>query len=230
MGADSLSGTYDALVDEVKRAISLDLRRHGRVVRWVSCRLPPQLLPYLDRRGTRPARERAARRLSEVERTDPLFSVVTAPYFIEALARHVLSRFALTQEQVEALAKLHELRNEHQERVTRFFTLRPVRTALLAGVAIVATQLPKETFDTLGWSNRTYGWYRLALFTLLVIGIVGITLAVRWAEWLGPKDDPETAESRRVAHVTGLVLAESALIEHFPVFAPEDPAEASARG
>ena len=33
--------------------------------------------------------------------------------------------------------------------------------------AVLATQVPKDTFEVLGWSGA-YGWYRLTLFGVLI--------------------------------------------------------------
>jgi hypothetical protein len=121
---------------------------------------------YLEERSSG-ALDAFNERATPEDRANPLFGVVIAPYFIEALARHVTTQFDLTPEQSKDLASLHDERDKQEQVISTTLRFKSVRAAAVAVAAVLATQIPKESFEVLGLSTHAYGVYRLALFGLL---------------------------------------------------------------
>jgi hypothetical protein len=101
------------------------------------------------------------------ERELTLFPVVTNKWFVEGLAASVCDRFSISADDARALATLHTEREAERERFQRFYLLTPVRGFVVAVIAVLATQIPKDSFEAVGWGHA-YGWYRIALIAALI--------------------------------------------------------------
>jgi hypothetical protein len=238
----TLGETYDAIEREVREAVAFEKglqRRHlthsvSPIIRPLARptfafidRFPPRAWLYL-REKSEELREGLARDASDEDRANRFFDSATASYFIDALAARFRTQFRLTPAQAEGLQKLQAEREQEAATLLSIGSFRAVRGFAVAVVAILAAQLPKETFESLGIVGA-YGWYRLGL--LLALALI---LSISWAmsrmyerveeEGLGM---PPRRERRRVAYVMGLVLLVGAT-EGFESSASRD-AERSAR-
>jgi hypothetical protein len=148
--------------------------RYSATSRWFVAGLPwdPSLLrappqDWLDRRPP-----------TDAEKKNAFFPLVTNGYFAEGLARLSARTFNLDATDVDALAKIHELRAKGWASFERYAP-RGLALALVAGVSVLAAQVPEELFARAGWD---YGLYRIAVFSVFAAAILvlaGLWIAVR---------------------------------------------------
>lgn len=165
--ARTLSETYDAVIAEVRRVDDLrrSLLRRGRWAQKLAGLLYVNLLPGLGRRMNLPE---LSSRATREEWRDPLLDVIAAPYFFDALATHLREKFDLTPKEAGALLAIHgEWETQAQQRHA-LIGGRGIRAAALAVAAFFATELPKDSFESLGLTGNAYGIYRFVIFVALI--------------------------------------------------------------
>jgi hypothetical protein len=144
------------------------------VAKWALASWPFDPTSRMFASADSPTYEQVKRRL-EGRKSDPLWPVVAQPYWVEHFAHAAWQTLQLNAADVEALIKLQALRTNAQSRRDR---LRP--RARLAGLflaaSLVASQVPKELFERLGWD---YGAFRIAVFG--VVAVSTLLLGVFWA-------------------------------------------------
>ena len=232
MADRGLSETYDAVRDDVREVLELHQSIWGGDLslprRLLYRRSPPAMSLYLD--GGSSIEEALLRHQATPEqRAHRLFPILCAPHFVEAVALHVRSVHGLTGEQAKALQELHEAVDEQEKTVSSILQMRSRVGTVIAVVALVATQVPKETLALLGVGDRGYGVYRLWLFQLLVAGVLFVLLAGYFRELAvrfqratvhqhgAGKVVGDQVQWSHISYVLRLVLLECALVERFPV-------------
>lgn len=225
--ASGLNATYARVRQEIRDAIALQDRLRARrdvdrlsaaLAKRFETLMPAPLLGGMA--GRTPEAQAAVRARAMPEDLEhPLFEVVNSTYFIEALADHIRRKFTLNPEQVEALALLHAEREKQQREILSFFRLRGVRTTAVTLAAVLATQLPKESFAFLGLSANAYGGYRLIVFAVLMFVVLYVLLAsIAMSNAMRRSRAPafsDLADWRRLSYVTRLVFTEYPLLERF---------------
>lgn len=216
----TLSEMYDDVEEEVRAAVRLDADLRLRGMPWATralmLRLSPRLWRYLRKRPDS-LRKRLSDRATSDERESRFVEIVTASHFIEELAADLRRRFGLTGNQAEALERLHAEREREDATFAAFMGLRALRNLAVAAVALLAAQLPKESFEVLGWDSA-YGWYRLGLLLFLLTVLLYVALPRLLISTVGRSVQSLQVlrDASRVRHVTGLVLMVCATAGRFP--------------
>lgn len=145
------------------------------------------------------------------------YAVATAQYPAEAFAHHLIAVHSLSRSQAEALAKLHVARDAQERDIRAGQSLKSVRAGIVAAVALLATQIPKDSFTALDWSDRAYGFYRLVLFGVLVAAIAYLALISIAARVMLRKSARQKLRTRwkTVGRLTELGLLHCALVQDF---------------
>jgi hypothetical protein len=186
----SIGKIYDGVVEEVWSAVSLRqaLVISGRswLARQLFANFPLFLRPRPD-----PLRQKLEHAATTDQREHRHYAAVTGEYFIEGLATAICQQFSIDARKAKALTKLHLEREAEFARFERFWRLAPLKSIALAVAAVLAAQVPKETFDVLGWSGA-YGWYRLTLFgvlsaLLLYIAAIGLFVQISITKGVGQR-------------------------------------------
>jgi hypothetical protein len=100
----------------------------------------------------------------EAVQQHPLFSIVIQPYWTEDLARFAGRTLDLGPAEVEALLKIHELREKARARWKPYRPAGIIATLLFVS-GFLLTQVPEEVF------GDAYDFYRLSVFFLLLAGL-----------------------------------------------------------
>jgi hypothetical protein len=194
-----ITATYDGLESELRQAIELRERLLRRVAWWPRrWTLLPALRMNLTAKLPESVQTKMVDRASDEDRDNPLFGCVTASYWVEEMADHCRNSFELDKQTVGALKSIQEARQTAFLGFYRYFRLGTIVGVIIAVFGFLASQIPKETFEELGWPHA-YGWYRLVLFVFLVILLiyaVAFSLMAR----------PVTRRVLQVSSTAGLVL------------------------
>lgn len=202
---EHLTSLYDALSHEVTRTFVLRealLRRTGG---WglVGPLLGPRAAAAMVRRsGTlalAPSRCSMMQAAAEPEqRNDPRFAAATRPYWLEDLARELSVTSPLDRDRVAALEQIHQARSRGSAALGKLFSPRAAITGILTAFGLLASQLPKEAYEQLGWST-SYGDFRLQLFVALLL-LIALLL------WSWVASSRQGASDRAVIEAVGLLL------------------------
>jgi hypothetical protein len=172
----SITERYDALRELVSDAADFwrDLfagDRHSGFTRWAIAGLPldPTRLKaippdWLDRHPP-----------TDTKRSSPFFPLITHGYYAENLAQLAARTLDLEATDVDALAKVHELRTKGWSSFEGRYGPKGMALALVAGVSVLAAQVPRQLFTRVGWD---YGLYRILIFSVFAVAI--ILLGVLW--------------------------------------------------
>jgi hypothetical protein len=152
-----------------------------------------------------------AKRADEKDKNDPLFPTVTSRYWVEAVSSQLCKTRSLTKADVAALVAIHKERERGVNAMHEWMRLGGILSAVLAVGAFAATEVPKETFSSIGMTDTTYGRYRLVVAAAIAL-LVYLTLSYR-----SLLSDRTRKLRRRVAFVTS-VLA------YCEIFATDEPA------
>ncbi len=127
-------------------------------------------------------KEEAAKheRTIEVEDLSNIVEAVTDTYWGEKLAVLAQHELKLSEADIDAIQILHEAYAPMEDARMKRFGPRAWFGALVAAVAFLASQVPKEIFERIGWD---YVLYRAALLGAVVLGLAWTVYA--WAELRG---------------------------------------------
>jgi hypothetical protein len=200
VNAEHPTAQYDVLSDLVEAALELRQRLNRRTVsflyRWSFPKLPVNPTGPTERHR----QQLLVSAATESERRSPLFSCVTATYWIEELAAYLYEELELDADRLEALRRVHELRERALVGRPFWYSFTAVVGVLIAIVGFIAAQVPKESFAVIGWSDDAYGVYRLwllGIFLSLVIYAAILARRVAGRSFVG---------RGQVVSATGLVL------------------------
>jgi hypothetical protein len=165
-----MSVTYEAALAEVESALALHRSLAGRGRRRFArgYRSAPGGGLVLGR--TQRACDALATRLRDDERDLPAARIATAPFFVEALARHLRQSLAIDRARATALLAMHaEMEKYRGSWGVKLKGLDRFRTLAVAVAAVLASQVPIQSFEAIGLGSHTYGAYRIIVFAVLLL-------------------------------------------------------------
>jgi hypothetical protein len=189
-----ITATYKEMVEYVSETISLRDDLLARLLKtWLDsqpwwrrwyCRLIGMsrwLVPAASWIGvvrtfnsfTAQARDEVLAIATDAERTRPEFEHVAAEYWLESIARGCCVRFQLDLQTLQALRKVHDLR-EAPSQFQRLTSPQLFFTVVGGTFGVFAVLVPEEAFEVVGWGGQAYGWFRVAV--ALAIAVMALFL------------------------------------------------------
>jgi hypothetical protein len=153
-----LTATYDGLRTEVAEAVKLRDRLVRRGAPW------PRRWPVITAARANPTAKLVAavqsRMVSKASRDDQrhrLFSVVTAPYWVEVLADHCRQELGLTPSLIKGLSAIHDARQGALLAFFRYFRLGTIVGVVIAAFGFIASRFRRRPLKNSAGHTRTGG-------------------------------------------------------------------------